>query len=131
MTKILFVCVENAGRSQMAEAFTNHLAGDRLKAYSAGTAPSDEVNPVVVEVMQEKGIDISRNEPKPLTEEMIQKADKIVVMGCGAEWSCPAPLLERVSDWNLEDPKDKPIENVRQIRDEIEERVRKLIDETT
>jgi len=115
----------------MAEAFTNHLAGGRLKASSAGTAPSDEVNPVVVEVMRERGIDISRNEPKPLTEEMIQKADKMVVMGCAAEGFCPAPLLERVSDWNLEDPKDKPIENVRQIRDEIEERVRKLIDETT
>jgi len=127
--KVLFVCVENAGRSQMAEAFANHYGKGKVETISAGTMPSKEVNPVVIKAMREKGIDISKNKPKLLTIEMIQGADIVIVMGCEAEGFCPAPLLEKVVDWELEDPKDKPIERVRQIRDEIENRVLKLINE--
>jgi len=127
MKKILFVCVENAGRSQMAEAFANQYGKGKLAASSAGVMLSDRVNPVVVEAMKEKGIDISMNKPKLLTTRMAEQADKIITMGCSVEKFCPAPLLRNVIDWGLEDPKDKPIEEVRQIRDEIEKRVLKLI----
>lgn len=127
--KILFVCVENAGRSQMAEGFANHYGKGKLTASSAGVMLADRVNPLVIEVMKEKGIDISKNKPKLLTTEMAQEADKIITMGCSVEKICPAPLLKNVVDWNLEDPKDKSIEKVRQIRDEIEKRVLKLISE--
>jgi len=127
LKKALFVCVENAGRSQMAEAFANHYSKGKIEAISAGTMPSTEVNPVVIKAMQEKGIDISKNKPKLLTTEMIQEADMVITMGCGAERFCPAPLLKKVVEWELEDPKDKPIEKVRQIRDEIERKVLKLI----
>jgi len=129
MKKILFVCVENAGRSQMAEAFANHYSKGKIEAISAGTMPSDEVNPLVIKAMREKGIDISKNKPKILKTEMIKEADRVIVMGCGAEGFCPAPLLEKVVNWELEDPKNKPVEKVRQIRDEIERRVQKLIKE--
>jgi protein-tyrosine-phosphatase len=127
--KILFVCVENAGRSQMAEGFANHYGKGKLTASSAGVMLADRVNPLVIEVMKEKGIDISKNKPKLLTTEMAQEADKIITMGCSVEKICPAPLLKNVVDWNLEDPKDKSIEEVRRIRDEIEKRVLKLISE--
>jgi protein-tyrosine-phosphatase len=127
MKKVLFVCVENAGRSQMAEAFANHYGKGKLVASSAGVMLADRVNPVVVEVMKEKGIDISMSKPKLLTLEMVEEADQVVTMGCSAEKFCPSPLLKRVIDWGLEDPKGKPIEKVRQIRDEIERRVQKLI----
>jgi len=127
MKKILFVCVENAGRSQMAEAFAKHYGKDMVEAVSAGTMPSKEVNPVVVQAMREKGIDISKNKPKLINNQMVQEADAIIVMGCGAEGICPAPLLNKVVDWELEDPKGKPIEKVREIRDEIERRVKKLV----
>jgi len=127
--KILFVCVENAGRSQIAEAFANHYGKGKLEASSAGVMLVDRVNPVVVEAMKEKGIDISMNKPKLLTTKMAEEADKIITMGCSVEKFCPAPLLKNVIDWGLEDPKDKPIEKVRQIRDEIEKRVLKLISE--
>ncbi len=129
MKKILFVCVENAGRSQMAEAFANHYGKGKLVTSSAGVMLVDRVNPVVVEVMKEKRIDISMNKPKLLTTKMAEEADIIITMGCSVEKFCPAPLLKNVIDWGLEDPKGKPIEKVRQIRDEIEKRVLKLISE--
>jgi len=127
MKKVLFVCVENAGRSQMAEAFAKHYGKDKIEASSAGTMPSGDVNPVVVQVMREKGIDISTNKPKLIDNQMVQEVDMIIVMGCGADGFCPAPLLDKVVDWELEDPKNKPMEKVREIRDEIERRVKKLI----
>jgi protein-tyrosine-phosphatase len=129
MKRVLFVCVENAGRSQMAEAFARKYGGGKVEALSAGTMPSKEVNPVVIQVMQEIGIDLTANRPKAITRQMVQDADMIIVMGCSAEGFCPAPLLNKVIDWQIEDPKDKPIEKVREIRDEIESRVRKLISE--
>jgi len=127
MKRIIFVCVENAGRSQMAEAFARHYGKDKVEVASAGTMPLTEVNPIVVQVMREKGIDISKNKPKPITTRMVQEADVIIVMGCDAKGFCPAPLLDKVVDWRLEDPKGKPIEKVREIRDEIERRVKRLI----
>jgi len=129
MKKILFVCIENAGRSQMAEAFANQYGKGNVEALSAGTMPAKEVNPVVVRVMQEKGIALSANRPKLITNQMVQEADMIIVMGCSAEGFCPAPLLNKVVDWGIEDPKGKPIEKVREIRDEIERKVRSLLDE--
>lgn len=129
MEKILFVCVENAGRSQMAEAFANHYGKGKLVASSAGVMLAESINPVVVEAMKEKGIDISMNKPKLLTAKMAEESDKIITMGCSVEKFCPAPLLKNVIDWGLEDPKGKPIEKVRQIRNEIEKRVLKLISE--
>jgi protein-tyrosine-phosphatase len=127
LKKILFVCVENAGRSQMAEAFANHHGTGKLVASSAGVMLADRVNPVVVEAMKEKGIDISMNKPQLLTTKMTEEADMIITMGCSVEKICPAPLLKNVVDWGLEDPKNQPIEKVRLIRDEIEKRVLKLI----
>jgi len=131
MKKVLFVCVENAGRSQMAEAFANLHGNGKIEATSAGTMPSNEVNPVVIQVMQEKGIDISKNKPKPLDTKTVQEAETIIVMGCGAQGFCPAPLLKKVVEWELEDPKGKPIGKVRQIRDKIEIKVKNLIDKIT
>jgi len=129
MKRVLFVCVENAGRSQMAEAFANHYGRGKLVASSAGIMLADRVNPLVVKVMKEKGIDISMNKPKLLTMQMAEDADQIITMGCSVEKFCPAPLLKNVIDWELEDPKEKPIEKVRKIREEIEARVLKLIAE--
>jgi len=129
MKRVLFVCVENAGRSQMAEAFANHYGKGKLAATSAGVMPPERVNPVVVEAMKERGIDISMNKPKLLTLKMAEEADRVITMGCSVEKVCPAPLLKNVIDWALEDPKGKPIEAVRRIRDEIEARVLKLIEE--
>ena len=129
MKKILFVCVENAGRSQMAEAFANRYGKEKVVASSAGLMLADRVNPVVVEAMKERGIDISMNKPKLLTTKMAEDSDLIITMGCSVEKFCPAPLLKNVIDWGLEDPKNQPIEKVRQIRDEIEKRVLKLISE--
>jgi len=113
----------------MAEAFFNKLAHGKARAISAGTQPADEVNPVVVEAMREVSIDISSNKPKTLTPEMMDKADRIVTMGCGAEGVCPASFVE-TEDWALEDPKGKTLEQVRKIRDSIKERVVKLLGET-
>jgi len=129
MKKILFVCVENAGRSQMAEGFTKYYGEGKVEAVSAGTMPSTEVNSIVVQVMREKGIDISKNKPKLVNNLMVREADVIVVMGCDAQGFCPASFLSKVVDWKLEDPKGKPIEKVREIRDEIEKRVKKLVEE--
>jgi arsenate reductase len=131
MKKILFVCVENAGRSQMAEAFTKAYGDARIEATSAGTLPAKEVNPAAVQVMREKGIDLSANKPKLITNQMVREADTIIVMGCSAEGFCPAPLLNKVVNWQIEDPKGKPIEKVREIRDEIERKVKTLLDQTT
>jgi arsenate reductase (thioredoxin) len=127
MKKILFVCVENAGRSKMAEAFTNHYGKDKINAQSAGIKHVDKVNPIVVQAMKEKGIDISTNKPKLLTMQMANEADLIVTMGCSATEICPGPFFKDTVDWGLEDPKGKPIEKVREIRDEIEQKVKQLI----
>lgn len=129
MKRILFVCVENAGRSQMAAAFANHYGRGRVIAESAGTAPAETVNPTVVKVMGEKGLDISLNHPARLDLEVAKRADRIITMGCSVEEVCPAPLLKNSIDWALEDPKGKPVEKVRQIRDEIERRIQRLLSE--
>jgi arsenate reductase len=125
--KMLFVCVENAGRSQMAEAFANQRG---ISAMSAGTVPATTVNPVVVEVMKERGIDLSSSRPKMLTIEMVNEADLVVTMGCSVEEVCPAPLIARMQkklvEWNIEDPKGKSIKRVRQIGEEIERKVAEL-----
>jgi protein-tyrosine-phosphatase len=128
--EILFVCVENAGRSQMAQAFAEKLG---MKAQSAGTIPSSRVNPVVVEAMRERGIDLSHRTPKILTRDMISHARLVVTMGCSVEEACPRPMLaamqKKLVDWHLDDPKDRSVEEVRRIRDKIEERVRKIAQE--
>ncbi len=129
MKKVLFVCVENAGRSQMAEAFAAIYGKDKFIVSSAGNKPADRINPVVIEVMKEKGIDISANKPKLLTFEMAQEANLIVTMDCNDQGICPGPFFKPTIDWVLDDPKRKPIEKVREIRDEIERRVRKLVEE--
>ncbi len=129
MKKVLFVCVENAGRSQMAEGVAKKYGEGKIEASSAGNKPAQQVNPVVVEAMMEKGIDISRNKPKQLTFQMAQDSDLIVTMGCNTQGICPGPFFKPTVDWALEDPKDKPMEKVREIRDDIEQRVKRLIAE--
>jgi arsenate reductase (thioredoxin) len=131
MKKILFVCVENAGRSQMAEAFAKKYGGGKVVASSAGNKPAEHVNPVVVEVMKEKGIDLSPNKPKLLSAKLAMEADLIVTMGCDDQGVCPGPFFKPTIEWHLEDPKGKPIEKVRKIRDEIEQKVKQLITEHT
>lgn len=125
--RVLFVCVHNAGRSQMAEAFADKYG---LKASSAGTVPASKVNPRVVQAMRERGIDLSSRTPKMLTAEMINEASLVVTMGCSVEEVCPRPTLARMQkklvDWNLPDPEGKSIDHVRKIRDEIEMRVKQL-----
>lgn len=127
MKKVLFVCVENACRSQMAEAFFNKLASGKAIAMSAGTKPSNMVNPKAIDVMKDVGIDMSKQKPKLLIQEMIQKADKLITMGCEVDF-CPAPYL-KTEDWNIEDPSGKSIENFREVRDKIRQKVEKLIEE--
>jgi protein-tyrosine-phosphatase len=125
--KLLFVCVENAGRSQMAEAFARRKG---FEASSAGTQPAVIVNPAVVEAMAEKAFNFSLKKPKMLTMEMIDQADMVITMGCSVEKVCPRPMFEKMNkklvDWNLEDPKGKPLPEVRKIRNEIEKRVEEL-----
>jgi len=128
MKKVLFVCVGNAGRSQMAEAFFSHMAGGKAKASSAGTNPANIIDPKVVEIMKEVGIDISSNRPKKLTVEMLDKADKVITMGCGVEKACPATFIQ-TENWELEDPKSQSIEKIREIRNQIKTRVEELIKE--
>ena len=123
------MCVENAGRSQIAEAFANKYGKGKFVVSSAGNKPADKVNPIVVEVLKENGIDISMNKPKLLTFQMAQDADLVVTMGCNDQGICPGPFFKPTIDWNLEDPKGKPIEKVREIRDEIEQKVQRLIEE--
>jgi arsenate reductase len=124
---ILFVCVANSGRSQMAEAIFNKLKPDGFRAISAGTKPAKEVNPLVVQVLREIGIDVSGARPKPISTEMIAEAEKIITMGCEASNFCPARFLSRVEDWNIEDPKGKTLEEIRSIRDTIRDHVRELL----
>ncbi|MEE8470395.1 MAG: arsenate reductase ArsC [Dehalococcoidia bacterium] len=128
MKTLLFVCVHNSGRSQMAEAFFNSLAGGAATAVSAGTDPAEAVDPAVVEAMREVGVDISGNRPKALTIEMVEGADRVVTMGCEVDDVCPAALVE-TEDWGLEDPGGKPPDRVREIRDEIRARVFRMLNE--
>lgn len=124
---VLFVCVQNAGRSQMAEGFFKKYAPKEYEGISAGTMPVSEINPLAVEVMREVDIDISGQKSKEITEDMIRNSSKIVNMGCMDKVSCPTLFLQNLLDWNIEDPKDKQIEKVREIRDEIEQRVKGLV----
>lgn len=124
---VLFVCVQNAGRSQMAEGFFKKYAPKEYEGISAGTMPVSEINPLAVEVMREVDIDISGQNSKEITEDMIRNSSKIVNMGCIDKVSCPTLFLQNLLDWNIEDPKDKQIEKVREIRDEIEQRVKELV----
>ncbi|MFF5009560.1 arsenate reductase ArsC [Streptomyces phaeochromogenes] len=122
---VLFVCVHNAGRSQMAAAFLTHLAGDKVEVRSAGSAPADTVNAAVVEAMKEVGIDISAETPKVLTVEAVQASDVVITMGCGD--TCPVFPGKRYLDWQLDDPAGQGVASVRPIRDEIERRIRGLL----
>ncbi|MGW3912105.1 arsenate reductase ArsC [Streptomyces sp. NPDC005070] len=124
---VLFVCVHNAGRSQMAAAFLTHLADGRVQVRSAGSAPAGTVNPAVVEALAESGIDISAEVPKVLTAEAVRTSDVVITMGCGD--TCPVYPGKRYLDWQLPDPAGQGVEAVRPIRDEIEKRVRALLDE--
>ena len=124
---VLFVCVHNAGRSQMAAGFLAHLAGDRIEVRSAGSTPADKVNPVAVEAMNEVGIDNSAETPKILTADAVKASDVCITMGCGD--TCPVFPGKRYLDWELDDPAGQPLEAVRPVRDEIEKRVRALISE--
>ena len=124
---VLFVCVHNAGRSQMAAGWLRHLAGDRVEVRSAGSVPADHINPVAVEAMREEGIDITAEQPKVLTTEAVQDSDVVITMGCGD--ACPFFPGKRYEDWKLEDPAGKGIESVRPIRDEIKGRVETLLAE--
>ena len=126
VSKILFVCVENAGRSQMAEAFFKKYAPKRFQGISAGTKPASDLNPVVVQAMKEVGIDLSEK-PKSLSTEMIDSSFRTVNMGCMDKNSCPALFVKDVLDWGISDPKGKSLDDVRKIRDDIESRVKKLI----
>ncbi len=124
---ILFVCVENAGRSQMAEAFFRKFTENRFNVISAGTTPSKELNPIVVQVMKEIGIDMNSQNPKMLSESMISNSFKTVNMGCMDKESCPGLFVKDVIDWNIPDPKEKTIEQIREIRDQIKSEVLNLI----
>ena len=124
---MLFVCVHNAGRSQMAAGFMKTLGADRVEVLSAGSAPKDSINPIAVQAMQEIGIDISNNVPKVLTPEAVQESDAVITMGCGD--ACPFYPGKRYEDWVLDDPAGKGIESVRVIRDDIKKRVEQLLSE--
>ncbi|PWK89513.1 protein-tyrosine-phosphatase [Lentzea atacamensis] len=124
---VLFLCVHNAGRSQMALGFFEHLAEDRAVAWSGGSEPGYEINPSAVEAMNERGIDISREFPKPWTDEIVRAADVVVTMGCGD--ACPVFPGKRYLNWTLDDPAGKDVADVRPVRDEIERQVRGLLDE--
>ena len=125
--KILFVCVENAGRSQMAEAFFRKYLPAGFEPVSAGTMPAARINPTVAQAMKEIGVDIEKNSPKNVSQQMIDEAETAVNMGCMDKESCPALFLRDVTDWQIEDPKGKPIEEIRKIRDQIEQRVKELV----
>lgn len=129
MPGVLFLCVHNAGRSQMAAGFAQHIGGSNIEIFSGGTEPADAVNPVAVEVMKEVGIDISAAVPQLLTDDMLHRVDVVVTMGCGD--TCPYIAGKTYLDWPLEDPKGKSIETVREIRTEIESRVRGLLKDLT
>jgi arsenate reductase len=125
--EVLFVCVHNAGRSQMAAGLLNKRGGGRVHVRSAGSTPADEINPRVVEAMKEVGVDISQEFPKPLSDEFVRAADVVITMGCGD--ACPIYPGKRYEDWELDDPADQDLQTVRRIRDEIDARVQVLLDE--
>jgi arsenate reductase (thioredoxin) len=125
--EVLFVCVQNAGRSQMAAALLNYRAQGRVHVRSAGSDPAEQINPAVVEALEELGIDITEEFPKPLTDEVVRAADAVVTMGCGD--ACPIYPGKRYLDWELEDPAGKPLDIVRRIRDDLDGRVQTLLDE--
>ncbi|WP_091230234.1 arsenate reductase ArsC [Microbacterium sp. 3J1] len=124
---VLFVCVHNAGRSQMAAGFLRDIAGDRIEVRSAGSMPADEINPIAVEAMGELGIDITSEQPKVLTTEAVQASDVVITMGCGD--ACPFFPGKRYEDWKLDDPAGQGIDSVRPIRDDIRERIEQLVSE--
>jgi protein-tyrosine-phosphatase len=124
---VLFVCVHNSGRSQMAAGFTSQLGGDKVVVRSAGSAPRESISPIVIEVMSEVGIDITHEFPKPLTDEVVRASDAVITMGCGD--ACPIYPGKRYEDWVLDDPADQNIEAVRVIRDQIKKRVEQLLSE--
>ena len=127
--EVLFVCVQNAGRSQMAAALLDHLAEGRVHVRSAGSAPAEEINPAVVTAMSELRIDVSKEFPKPLTDEVVEAADAVITMGCGD--ACPIYPGKRYEDWEVDDPAEADLDGVRRIRDDIAERVRRLLAEVT
>jgi len=127
MPEVLFICIHNAGRSQMAAALAESLTDGRVHVRSAGSTPPDELNPAVVAAMEEIGLDLSQAFPKPLTDEVVEAADVVITMGCGD--ACPVYPGKRYLDWELADPAGLPIEQVRRIRDEISDRVRLLLRE--
>ncbi len=124
--EVLFVCVHNAGRSQMAAVLTSHLSGGRVQVRSAGSAPAEEINPRVVEAVREIGLDLSQEFPKPLTDDFVQAADVVITMGCGD--ACPVYPGKRYVDWDVEDPAGQPLDAVRRIRDDIAGRVKLLLE---
>lgn len=123
--QVLFICVRNAGRSQMAAALARHLSSGQLEVHSAGSQPAGEINPAVVEVMREIGLDLANEFPKPLTDEVVQAADVVVTMGCGD--ACALYPFKKYEDWPIEDPEGQPLEKVRDIRDAIRARVQRLL----
>jgi protein-tyrosine-phosphatase len=127
IASVMFVCIHNAGRSQMAAAYLKHLAGDRIEVLSSGTMPKDQVNPAVVEVMLEEGIDISGNVPKVLTDELVQDSDYVITMGCGD--TCPYYPGKTYLDWPLQDPAGQGPDAIRPIRDQIKSLVQGLVAE--
>ncbi len=127
LPEVLFVCVHNAGRSQMAAALLGHHAAGRVLVRSAGSAPAATINPAVVDAMAEVGIDVSGESPKPLTDEAVRASDVVITMGCGD--ACPVYPGKRYLDWELPDPAGKAVDEVRPIRDEIDRRVRTLLEE--
>ncbi len=127
--EVLFVCVHNAGRSQMAAALLDHHAAGKVRVRSAGSAPADTINPAVVTVMEELGLDLSKEFPKPLTDDAVKAADVVITMGCGD--ACTRYPGKRYLDWELEDPAGRTAEQIRPIRDEIDARVRALLAELT
>ena len=126
---VLFVCVHNAGRSQMAAGYLRHLAGGQIEVLSAGSAPADSINPVAVEAMKEDGVDITSEVPKILTTDSVKESDVVITMGCGD--ACPIFPGKRYEDWKLDDPAGQGIESVRPIRDDIKARIHTLISELT
>lgn len=122
---VLFVCVHNAGRSQMAAGYLRHIAGDRIEVRSAGSMPADQINPTAVAAMREEGIDITAEQPKVLTTEAVQDSDVVITMGCGD--ACPFFPGKRYEDWELDDPAGQGIDSVRPIRDDIKLRIEELV----
>jgi arsenate reductase (thioredoxin) len=128
-TEVLFVCAENAGRSQMAAALLDRYANGRVRVRSAGSEPADQINPRVVEAMAEVGVDISREFPKPITDEAVRAADAVITMGCGD--ACPIYPGKRYEDWEVDDPAELDLEGVRRVRDQIRTRVEALLGQLT